>query len=624
MSYEDDEIERSANRRSRARQSMSRSGTGKRTSAKDADRKKNVRGGTSAAGSTPDSASTKGTSHSRRKKSGSRWKKILIAVIIAIILLIVIAVVAVTLYFKNYIDNADKNDFNVDEVTNLNLSVEQKEAMETGYWTLAVFGLDSRDGSTGKGNQSDVIMIVNINRSTGEIKLVSVFRDTYLNISDKDAYNKINAAYAQGGPEQAVKALNKNLDLNITNYATFNWAAVATAINVLGGVDIEISNAEFYYINSFITETVQGTGIGSTQLTSAGLQHLDGVQAVAYGRLRLMDTDYARTERQRIVIQKAFEQAKQTDIATLTSLAGVMFEMCSTNVSWDDLMSLVPNVTKYYLGDSLGFPMARGEQMIRSMDCVIPQTLESNVKSLHEFLFDEEDYEPSETVKTISRKIAETSGLYNAGTEIGHVSTNQGYIPKETSASSDSSSAGDSDEEDEDEEDGEDENEDGEDDGEDTGEDNAGGDSPAAMVGVSPGDDDLTPSDGEDESSLMPTTASSTDVVPTAASFEITPTTAVVETNEDGGPKSPMDVVTETTAASGPGLYEEEEETMSPGAVATDSVVASPTTAAETASSSAAEISYLSPADETTASETAVPSSPASASVVSDGPASQE
>ena len=103
-----------------------------------------------------------------------------------------------------------------------------------------------------------MIVIANIDRKTGEIKLVSVYRDTYLNINDRNAYNKINAAYAEGGPQQAIKAINKNLDLNITQYVTFNWKAVATGINISGGVDIEISKAEHYYINAFITETVKG------------------------------------------------------------------------------------------------------------------------------------------------------------------------------------------------------------------------------------------------------------------------------------------------------------------------------------------------------------------------------
>lgn len=194
----------------------------------------------------------------------------------------ILALVAVILgaayaYLDHHMDIANKSDFDKSDVTNLELSQETRDKMEEGFWTIAIFGVDSRDNSTGKGNQSDVIMIANIDRKTGEIKLVSVYRDTYLNINDRNVYNKINAAYAEGGPQQAIKAINKNLDLNITQYVTFNWKAVATGINILGGVDIEISKAEHYYINAFITETVKGTGIGSVQIKKPGMHHMDGV-----------------------------------------------------------------------------------------------------------------------------------------------------------------------------------------------------------------------------------------------------------------------------------------------------------------------------------------------------------
>ena len=372
----------------------------------------------------------------RRRKNGSRKKKIIIGVLIALIVLVLSFVIAVYAYIQHNFGKLNgQNEFDIKDVQNENISLEMRDKMEKGYWTVAVFGLDSRDNSTGKGNQSDVIMIVNLNRETGEIKLASVFRDTYLNVNDKNTYNKINAAYAQGGPEQAVKALNKNLDLNITHYVAFNWKAVATAINILGGVDIDISKSEFYYINAFITETVKGTGIGSVQLKKAGMNHLDGVQAVAYGRLRLMDSDYARTERQRLVVQKAFEKAKKADLATLNSLVGNMSAMCATNVSVNDLLPMIKNIKKYHLGDTLGFPAARGEKKIKigknKLSCVIPQTLVSNVKSLHEFLYGETDYTPSGTVQTISKKIAELTGLSKEGKAIDHVATDQGYIPED-------------------------------------------------------------------------------------------------------------------------------------------------------------------------------------------------
>lgn len=340
-------------------------------------------------------------------------------------------------------------EFNEGKVINNNIDVDTEERMK-GYWTIAIFGVDARDRAIAKGTNADVNMICNINLDTGEIKLVSVFRDSYMNISDNGSYNKINQAYFLGGPEQAVAALNRNLDLNMTSYMTFNWKAVADGINVLGGVDIELSKAEFYYINSFITETVKATGIGSEHLKKAGMNHLDGVQAVAYGRLRLMDTDYARTERQRKIIAQAFEKAKQADFNTLNTLIGAVFPQVATNIGVDDLVKNASILNKFHMGESTGFPQARGDaNMGKKGAVVVPQTLESNVTALHKFLFGVEDYTPSDTVKKISAKIAEDTGMYREGKYIDSVGTGGGVIqPPKTSAAA-TKAAKEEDEEDE-------------------------------------------------------------------------------------------------------------------------------------------------------------------------------
>lgn len=308
-----------------------------------------------------------------------------------------------------------------------------------GYWTIAIFGVDARDNAIKKDTNADVNIICSINLENGEIKLVSVYRDSYLNISqEKGSYNKINQAYFLGGPAQAMTALNRNLDLNITDYITFNWKAVAQGIDVLGGVDVELSKAEFYYINSFITETVKATGIGSTQLTHAGMNHLDGVQAVAYGRLRLMDTDYARTERQRKIISLAFQKAQQADFQTLYRLIGTVFPNTYTSLWVDDLVNNAKNITKFHLVDTTGFPQARGEaNMGKKGAVVVPATLESNVKLLHEFLYDETDYEPSETVKSIGEKISADTGIYKEGQVVKKVGTDSGVVqPQKTKPAS--------------------------------------------------------------------------------------------------------------------------------------------------------------------------------------------
>ena len=342
-------------------------------------------------------------------------------------------------FFARKLTMMPRPDVDKTYVKNDDLQVEDLEKMK-GYWMIAVFGVDSRDGSVGAGNQSDVNMICCINQDTGEIKLVSLFRDTYLNTNDNGRYGKFNEAYARGGPEQALKFLNKNLDLNITDYITFSWKAVADVITILDGVDLEISKAEFRYINSYITETVQATGVGSHQLDGPGFHHLDGVQAVAYARLRKMDSDYARTERQRKIIELAFDKAKKADYAALNNILMTVLPQVSNNLDFADLTNIALSITKYHIGETMGFPSARGEANMGSKGaCVIPQTLESNVSELHTFLFGDEAYTPTDTVKQISAKIASDTGMYSQGKSIGHVST-EGYLPNDSSSSNSSGS----------------------------------------------------------------------------------------------------------------------------------------------------------------------------------------
>ena len=340
-------------------------------------------------------------------------RRIIIMVILEIVTLAGIFAYAYVARLMGAIQRPD--NFNENQVRNEIMSPEQKKHM-TGYRTIAVFGVDSRDGNVNKGTNADVIMICNINRDTGEIRLVSVFRDTYMNTGNGNTYNKINAAYATGGAAQALAALNKNLDLDISEYVTFNWKSVADGINMLGGVDIDITKAEFRYINSFITETVEKTGVPSVHLKSAGMNHLDGIQAVAYARLRKMDTDFARTERQRLVIQKTFEKAKKADLGLLNRILLMEVDQIGSNLTFSDFTELLLDISKYHIGQTGGFPFTRGDMTIgKRGDCVIPQTLETNVSELHKLLFDKEGYEPSDMVKKISAKIAADSGMYKQG-----------------------------------------------------------------------------------------------------------------------------------------------------------------------------------------------------------------
>ena len=365
----------------------------------------------------------------KAQKKKSRIRKIILWTLLEAVTLCAIFVYGYVLRNWNLIARPEVKP---EAIENHNISLDKKKEME-GYWTIAVFGVDGRSSDVvGRGLNSDVILVTSINKDTGEIRMVSVFRDTYLNISDNNSYNKINQAYAVGGPEQALAALNKNLDLNIKNYVTFNWKAVADGINILGGVDnIPISKAELYYINAYITETVKATGVGSHQLKNTGEQHLDGIQAVAYGRLRYMDNDYARTERQRRIIKACFEKAKKANFSVLNNIMVVCFPQVATNIGFNDIIAMAQNIGDYNITETGGFPWQRGEAIIgKRGDMVIPATLESNVRYMHEFLFGDKDYTPSDAVLRYSQKIKEDSNYYKEAKFIESVATDGGVIQK--------------------------------------------------------------------------------------------------------------------------------------------------------------------------------------------------
>lgn len=288
-----------------------------------------------------------------------------------------------------------------------------KSLGQSTYWTVAVFGVDSRDGNLGAGALSDVIMLASINRKTGDVNLTSVYRDTYLQIDDEGKYHKINEAYFKGGPKQAIATLNRNFDLDIDDYVTFNWKAVAEGLNVLGGVDLDISDKEFAYINAFITETVQGTGLGSVQLEHSGMNHLDGVQAVAYARLRLMDTDFNRTARQRKVLELAMQKAKAASKKTLVATAMEVMPDIQTSIGADDILDIAKTVKKYTIQNAVGFPFSRDTTNVGKMNVVVPATLVSNVAQLHPFLYgdDAASYTPSAKVQEISAHIQKKTGI---------------------------------------------------------------------------------------------------------------------------------------------------------------------------------------------------------------------
>lgn len=286
-----------------------------------------------------------------------------------------------------------------------------KVAAETtmlGYRNIALFGVDSTKGALTKGTRSDTIMIASVNQDTGECRLVSVYRDTYLNLSN-DQYNKCNAAYAKGGPEMAMSMLNMNLDLNITDFVTVGFGGLTDTIDALGGVYIDVQGNEIIHLNNYQSCIAKDLKRSYTEVDSAGYQLLDGLQATGYCRIRYTaGDDFKRAERQRTVLSAVADQAKKASASQLVNIANNVFSEVYTSLSLQEILDLLKDISKYNIVETEGFPKEeyRATGTVKGGSCVIPVDLETNVKWLHKFLFGVDDYEPSDDVKKCSSKIA--------------------------------------------------------------------------------------------------------------------------------------------------------------------------------------------------------------------------
>ena len=241
--------------------------------------------------------------------------------------------------------------------------------------------------------------------------MVSVYRDSLLDIGE-GTLNKCNGAYSHGGAKQAIDMLNTNLDLEIEDYVTVDFAAISDVIDLLGGVEIEVSEVELPYLNKFLGETAQVAGKKANPVTKAGMQTLDGVQATTYARIRsTKGGDFKRAERQRYVIEKMVEKALKADLATINKIIDVVLPKIKTSLSATEILNYAKSFNKYTLGDNIGFPIEKTTDTLPGLgSVVIPVTLESNVVQLHEFLYGEEDYQPSSKVQSISSKLQKKVG----------------------------------------------------------------------------------------------------------------------------------------------------------------------------------------------------------------------
>ena len=344
----------------------------------------------------------------RKKKKMNKGLKIFLIILLVLVIFILGLCVAGYTFVNGKIGKMQKENI---DTTAVGISEETKQELK-GYRNIALLGIDSRADDYGLGNRSDCMMIASINQETNEIKLISVYRDTYVYVMENGTkrLDKITHAYSYGGAQNTLKSLNEAMDLNITEFVTVNFDAVIAAVDSLGGVYIDIDESEIKYVNDYIDATSESSGVKSSHITHSGRQKLDGVQAVSYTRVRYTTGgDYKRTERMRTVVEAMLSKAKTLNVGQLNSFADTILPKIRTNISTSEIWGLIPKLASFKVTESIGWPYdTKGITLDRWYG--VPVTLKSNVERLHKEAFEQEDYEASDTVKEMSAAIVKKTG----------------------------------------------------------------------------------------------------------------------------------------------------------------------------------------------------------------------
>ncbi|MBQ8203965.1 MAG: LCP family protein [Clostridia bacterium] len=287
------------------------------------------------------------------RKLKKRWKKLKKgqkAAIISVTAVVLAAVLIITIPHMIY---------NYRYLTGDNEELGFTDIIDEEVVNIALFGIDARSTKSFKG-LSDSIMILSLNTETKKVKIISVMRDSLvpMNYKGKTTYGKITTAYSKGGPELAIKTLNQNFGLDISEYATVNFYGMADIIDAVGGIDVTLTEREVtargsvHGINDMIQELCVYLGYNPEKyyVKKAGEQHLNGVQAVAYARIRHVaniwgtNNDYGRTDRQRYVMEQLFNKATQMKKSQYTKMIKALIPCTETSLSMSEIFSLAVDI----------------------------------------------------------------------------------------------------------------------------------------------------------------------------------------------------------------------------------------------------------------------------------------
>ena len=338
----------------------------------------------------------------KKKKSPFRWVRRIFIILLILIIVLIGYAMSITTHLDRV--NTDKEDFAISSSVKDNMSE---------YRNSAILGSDARKGEGYDGSRTDAIIILSIHKTTGEMKMISVMRDSYLKIAYSDGelfLDKVTHAHAYGGGMDTVAALNRSLDLNIEEFVIFNWKAVADAVDTLGGIEVDVKKNEIDDLNHWGKGTGKNVGKKYHKVKKAGPQTLDGVQAVTYCRIRKNSGgDTGRANRYKTVMSAVLEKTIKNPWK-IKPLADTVLPQIRTNMSQTKFMSLMAGVPRYEIKGSVSWPKDYYGGIVGGVWYAIPTTLKSNVKWLHKKAFGQDSYKVSSTCKEISDEI-----IYNTG-----------------------------------------------------------------------------------------------------------------------------------------------------------------------------------------------------------------
>lgn len=279
------------------------------------------------------------------------------------------------------------------------------------YYQFAIFGIDKCTATFQNSSKPNMIVIVSINKESKDIKLCSILPETYLNYYPS-LYLQCDTIYARYGAQQTLDILNRNLDLDMQDYIVIDYKGITNIINELGGIQLEIEENDIEIINAYQDCIADDLRISDqyTDITTAGIQTLDGIQAGAYTkRFRGQSDDYHQTARQRKVITQVLEQSKNLNTSELKNICDNNYSYILTTFTDKNIKNILGDIEKYDIVDSKAFPFS--DNMMRlnlnsNGDYIIPLDLETNVTMLHEFLFNDSEYSPSDEVLGYSEEIS--------------------------------------------------------------------------------------------------------------------------------------------------------------------------------------------------------------------------